>query len=854
MLLLSFLALPRSAHRGLKPPSVAFGIEQVSFVFFCVFVVVFVCLFVCFVFVLLAMPPAAAQHANGANLVQASSPLSEAREVSFGQGLTEVQDHSAAEFYEGAAIHDLLVALSVDPAHGLPDATASSRLAEEGLNELAKSKRPGFCKLFLMQLTNVIIILLILAAVASVAIGSIPSAIAILVIVILNAGIAAATENSAGNALEALSNMTQPEATVLRDGREEVVASNTIVRGDIVVLGTGDVAPADLRLLEASDLKVDEMPLTGESDDVAKVAKPRSRESTKLTPEDMVFSGCSVTQGKARGLVVATGMHTRVGSIAALLAGQQKAGYCNGCLPDTSSGMTPLQASLQRLGMLIGALAICVCVVVFLVGLALGTKDPNAPSAPGWIYMVLISITLTVAAIPEGIPLCVTISLASGCSQMVSRHVLVRRIAAVETLGSASVICSDKTGTLTEGKMRAVKMWASGSDYEISGTGFDPSGSINHAGGLEDGSSDIGVRTTLLAGLLCSNASVQLEVGEDNISRWVPKGNSSEVPLVVAAGKLNFTSALAEAEFPRVVEVPFSSSRKMMLTVCATNGKACLGEGGMALPRDAQFVACVKGAPNWVLESCSRWIGPGGVVEPLGAAQLEQASMTVDNLSSQALRVLALAVRPLPELPFSTDDDAEVDGNQKMDMLCKDLILVGFVASIDPPRKGVPAAVQAAYDGHIRVVMITGDYLKTAAAIASDIGILTSTEGEAEAIDCLKLRPDGEYLPDAEMDLLTQNARVFARAKPEDKLEIVQSLQRQGLVSAMTGDGVNDAPALKAADIGVAMGIQGTEVAKGASDMILTDDNFCSIVGAVEKGRIIYAGIQKFVAFIMRGP
>jgi len=500
--------------------------------------------------------------------------------------------------------------------------------------------------------------------------------------------------------------------------------------------------------------------------------------------------------------------------------------------------------------MLIGAMAVVVCVIVFAVGLALRTKNPFSPDEPGWVYMVLVSITLTVAAIPEGIPLCVTISLSSGCSTMVSQHVLVRRIAAVETLGSASVICSDKTGTLTEGKMRAVKMWAAGTNYNISGTGFDPtSGSVTRAEGGEDGGQDPAVVSTLLAAMLCSNARVEREEGEDGGPKWVPKGNSSEVPIVVAAGKLGLTVAGAQRDFPRVLEVPFSSKRKMMLTACETAGRPTLGEAGVPLEAGRPLLVCVKGAPNYVLDVCSAWVAPGGGTEPFSEEAKAEALSTIDTLSSEALRVLAVAVRPLDELPFAEDD--EVSADEKMGRLCGGLTLLGLVASIDPPRAGVRDAVRAAHDGHIRVMMITGDYLKTAAAIARDVRILEPGAPDAAALDCTRLRPSGDYLPDRDIDALTAEARVFARAKPEDKLEIVQSLQRQGLVSAMTGDGVNDAPALNAADIGVAMGIQGTEVAKGASAMILTDDNFCSIVGAVEKGRVIYAGIQKFVAFIM---
>merc|ERR1712193_384302 len=515
---------------------------------------------------------------------------------------------------------------------------------------------------------------------------------------------------------------------------------------------------------------------------------------------------------------------------------------------------TPLQASLDRLAVSIGKLAIVVCVVVFGIGMALDTRDPSNPDVPSYLFMIMIAITLTVAAIPEGIPLCITIAQAAGCSNMVKQNVLVRRIAAVETLGSASVVCSDKTGTLTEGKMRAVKMWAGGAEYTISGTGFDPTaGDIKRSDDGQDGSASAEVRSTLLAALLCSNARVDREVNDGEV-RWVPQGNSSEVPIVVAAGKIGLQAEDLEHIFPRVMQVPFSSSRKMMLTVCRTTGQSTLGEAGITLAAGTEVLACVKGAPNYIIDACTSWAGANGSVAPLSEKVRSEIVGTIDHLSSQALRVLAIAVQPLAELPFSIEEAEELSADEKMTHLCKNMTFLGLVASLDPPREGVLESVRAAHDGNIQVVMITGDYLKTAAAIARDIGILDSSKdgcAAGEALDCSVLRPNGAYVTDGEIDMLTKQARVFARAQPEDKLQIVHSLQRQGLVCAMTGDGVNDAPALKASDIGVAMGIQGTEVAKGASDVILTDDNFCSIVGAVEKGRVIYAGIQKFVAFIM---
>jgi len=748
---------------------------------------------------------------------------------------------------------------------GLSTKQAASVLAQDGPNELEKPPKPTLLMLFLMQLTGFVIILLLCAAVASVAVNatgpkkddplSYTTGMAIFVIVFINAGIAAWTEHKAGDALEALSKMTQAAIYVLRDGKEVQVPVPEVVRGDIVVLGTGDVVPADLRLVDAQDVKVSEMALTGEPDDVGKTSKIKVKkpgEPEKLTPENMVFSGCSVTNGKGRGVVCETGMFTRIGRIAQLIAGdgseaQKKKCFC---LPDTSASATPLQQSLEQLGARIGMLAIVVCVVIFIIGVAMDRTDPSNPDSPAWLYMILIAVTLAVAAIPEGIPLCVTISLSIGCSEMVTKNVLVRKLAAVETLGSASVICSDKTGTLTEGKMTMVKMYAGGVQFTVDGKGFDPtSGKIKR--GSEDASQDVAVRSSLLAALLCCNTTLsQVKDPDTGDLKWEPKGNSSEAPIVVAARKIGFEESVSK-EYKRVMEVPFSSSRKMMLTLSDVSGKETLCKNGMALPSGTSLLSVCKGAPNFILDHCTDQLLANGQVKQLTEKDKKEVLDVVDQYSSEALRVLAIATQTFEKMPFDQNNE-DLTTDQKFEACRKDLRLLGLVASIDPDRDGVPESVLSARGAGIRVVMITGDYLKTAIAIAKNVNILQARDDEAtSACDCAKLRPGGNYLSNSDMDALTGSVRVFARAKPEDKLEIVKSLQRQGAVTAMTGDGVNDAPALNQANIGVAMGIQGTEVAKGASDMILTDDNFCSIVAAVEKGRTIYAGIQKFVAFIM---
>jgi Ca2+-transporting ATPase len=760
---------------------------------------------------------------------------------------------------------ELAAKYGTDCKNGFTSAQAQKVLERDGPNELEKPPKPTLLMLFIMQLTGFVILLLIAAAVASILVNatgnqkedplSYTTGMAIMVIVVINAAIAAYTEHKAGDALDALSKMTQASIWVVRDGVEVKVDCVMVVRGDLVVLGTGDVVPADMRLIEADDVKVSEMALTGEPDDVAKTWKIKAKkegEPEKLTPENCVFSGCSTTSGKGKGIVVETGMGTRIGRIAQLISGKDGGAKTKCfCLPDTSASQTPLQQNLDKLGSRIGLLAIVVCAIVFVIGVALDRKDITNPDSPAWLYMILIAVTLAVAAIPEGIPLCVTISLSIGCSDMVKKNVLVRKLAAVETLGSASVICSDKTGTLTEGKMTMVNMFCAGVGYDVGGKGFDPNvGKITRTKGGADGGQEMCVKTALLSAILCCNTTLAKVKGDDGEEKWEPKGNSSEAPIVVAARKVGFKETIQE-EYKRVLEIPFSSSRKMMLTVTDVSGRKELCPGGAPFPAGTNFLTVCKGAPNFILDYCSSEIKEDGSVKPLSEADKAALMEQIDFYSGKALRVLAIAVNTMPALPFDNHSE-DVSADDKFAACRQDMKLVGLVASIDPDRDGVPDSVLSARGAGIRVVMITGDYLKTAIAIAHNVKILAPEDNEeVAAMDCARLRPTGDYLDNQAMDVMTSSVRVFARAKPEDKLEIVKSLQRQGAVTAMTGDGVNDAPALNQANIGVAMGIQGTEVAKGASDMILVDDNFCSIVSAVEKGRVIYAGIQKFVAFIM---
>jgi len=741
---------------------------------------------------------------------------------------------------------------------GLTANQSETRVAQYGMNALDEDPRAPLYIVFLLQLYNMIMALLLIAAVASFLLEKYVEGTAVVIIIILNATITTWQEYSAGNALDALAQMASPQCVVLRDGEHQVIDSKLLVPGDVVMLTTGDVVPADVRLFASADLKVNEMLLTGESEDVSKKYNANVGQSKKLTADNMVFSSTTITAGNARGIVVETGMKTRVGSIAALLKGNgssERSGKKKSknplaaCLDKYQPKLTPLQLGLHRLAFFIGTLALLVSVVVFVVGIARGTKNPKAPDRPIWLSMIMIAVSIAVSAVPEGLPMVVTICLSVGTVAMVKKNVLVRKLAAVETLGAASVICTDKTGTLTEGKMTAIKMWGDFKTYDITGKGFNPEGGIflNGVNQATPGSSNVQVRATLLSCVLCSNTHLKQQDVE-GVMTWVPFGNSSEAPLVVAAAKAEIWEDAVSEEYERMGEVPFSSSRKMMVTLNKLPPTGMFDT--LDLGEKARYVANVKGAPNYILNNCTRICQTDGTFVNLTDEHRQQIMDTVDKLSSEALRVLAVAIQPLTDLPYADDCD---DMDEKFAALSQPLVLMGLMASIDPERDGVKAAILTARRASIRTVMITGDYLKTAVAIAKNIDLLeVGANDEEEATDCTTLRPRGDvYLPDHEIDEITSRTNVFARAKPEDKIEIVKSLQRQGLVAAMTGDGVNDAPALKEADIGVAMGISGTEVAKGASDMVLLDDNFVSIVAAVERGRVIYANIQKFVIFLL---
>ena len=668
-------------------------------------------------------------------------------------------------------LSELLRTLSTDPASGLTDADAAARLARDGENRLREKKKKSMFLRFLDQFKDVMILILLAAAVVSfvVACSSGEASeffepILIVAIVIANAVMGVLQESKAEKALDALKNLSAPHARVLRDGKESVVEAKDLVTGDVILLEAGDFVPADARLLTAASLKCEESALTGESVPAEKDAQAAVASDAPLGDRrNMVYSGCSVTYGRATAVVTATGMNTEMGKIANLLDSSE----------DTQ---TPLQKKLANLGKYLGILALAACAVVFVVGLLNGMEVMD-------IFMTAVS--LAVSAIPEGLPAIVTIVLAIGVQRMVKRNAIIRRLPAVETLGSASVICSDKTGTLTQNRMTLTHAYADG------------------AAAPEAISSDNSesVRRLLRLAALCCDGSVTFTADtEQHI------GDPTETSILVAAHRNGMDKEDLNARFPRLAELPFDSDRKLMTTVNRIDG---------------QNLVIVKGAFDVLANRCT-------------SGDLESARRVCDEMSDQALRVLAVAAKRIDALPDAPTSD----------VLERDLTLLGLVGMIDPPRPEAREAVKQCRRAGIKPVMITGDHVVTASAIARDLGILQPGD---EAVTGAQL----QKMTDSELDSRVRSISVYARVSPEDKIRIVRAWQRQGEIVSMTGDGVNDAPALKAADIGCAMGITGTDVAKGAADMTLTDDNFSTIVSAVREGRGIYDNIKKAVGFLL---
>ncbi len=666
---------------------------------------------------------------------------------------------------------EVMNTLGTNRQNGLTEQKASELLANHGPNRLKEKKKKSVFRRFLEQFNDVMILILLVAAAISFVVACIEKdpgeffePLLILLIVIINAIMGVLQESKAEKALDALKSMSAPHARVIRGGEEKVIDAADLVPGDIIRLEAGDFVPADARLLHSVSLKSEESALTGESVPSEKDSESTVNEDAPLGDRsNMVFSGCTITYGTAAAVVTSTGMDTEMGKIANLLDSE-------------SETQTPLQKKLAQLGKYLGILAILACGIIFVVGLSNGIPAME-------IFMTAVS--LAVSAIPEGLPVIVTIVLSIGVQRMVERNALIRRLPAVETLGSASVICSDKTGTLTQNRMTLVKAY------------------VNKATDIEDinsNNSDTVNQLLKYAALCCDGSVIFREDGEQHI------GDPTETAIVYAAHKAGMPKDELTSQNPRLAEIPFDSDRKLMTTVNQIDGKN---------------IVIVKGAFDVLSSKCID-------------GDIAKAKELTENMSSNALRVLAVAYKEIDKVPEnSTSEELE-----------SDLSFIGLVGMVDPPRPEAKVAVETCLNAGIKPVMITGDHIVTASAIAKELGILKNGD---KAITGAEL----DKMTDSELNAVVENISVYARVSPENKIRIVKAWQNRGQVVSMTGDGVNDAPALKAADIGCAMGITGTDVAKGAADMTLTDDNFATIVDAVREGRGIYANIKKVVGFLL---
>jgi len=708
---------------------------------------------------------------------------------------------------------EVLEKLDSELEEGLSGEEASKRLNTYGPNQLVEGKKTTFLEMVYEQLNNFVVIMLIAAAVISAFLGEGLDAGAIITIVVLNTIMGVIQDSRAQQELEALKKMASPEAQVLRDGHRISVPASKLVPGDIVFLETGNFVPADVRLIEAINLKIEEAALTGESVPVQKNAAVVVDSTASLGDrKNTAFSGTVVTYGRGKGVVVSTGMHTQIGLIATMLQSVEEE-------------ETPLQRRLDQLGKTLGWACLVISGLVFLSGLIEGGDI---------LDMFMIAVSLAIAAVPEGLPAVVTISLALGMRQMVKRHALIRRLSSVETLGSATVICSDKTGTLTQNAMTVTRIWVDGKALEVTGSGYSPKGDFIDDGKKADVHSFPGISTALWVGTLNNDAQLE-EVFEDGKQTFRIIGDPTEGSILVAAAKAGAQAEVLNKAYPRSGEVPFDSERKRMVTVHKVKNPTekdpspFTGEN-----KKESYVIAVKGAPDVVLKLCNRVQKMDNTHEKLSDKKRKEIIAANDEMTENALRVLGMAYRVVSAKPDEVDNDE----------LEKDLIFAGLVGMIDPAREEVKPALLKAVGAGIRTIMITGDYPNTARAIAQSIGLIRSGHK-------VRTGADVDAMSDKELQNEVSEIDVFARVSPEHKMRIVKALRAQGQVVAMTGDGVNDAPAIKAADIGVAMGITGTDVAKETADMVLTDDNYVSIVSAVEQGRIIYSNIRKFVYYLI---
>jgi Ca2+-transporting ATPase len=672
---------------------------------------------------------------------------------------------------------------------GLSVEEAERRLAQFGPNELAEKKKISPFMLWLGQFKDLLIIILLVAVVLSAVLGEVTDAIVIFVIVLFATTLGFIQEYRAERAMEALKRMAAPTSSVVRDGQETEIAARDIVPGDIVALRTGDRVPADCRLIEAVNLKSEEAPLTGESVPVEKTSASIPREASIGDRKNMAFMGTTVVWGRGKAIVTGTGMQTEFGKIATLIQ-------------EVEEGPTPLQVNLKKMGKFIAYAALAICFVLALIGVVRGNEI---------LEMLIWGVSLAIAAVPEALPAVVTIGLAIGVRRMAKRHALIRRLHAAETLGCTTVICSDKTGTLTQDEMTVRRIYVDGKMIDVTGVGYEPKGEFRLNGRAIDVSKDMPLQTLFQISALCNDTGL---ASTDGV--WSIRGDPTEGALAVISAKAGLSAEELNARFPRTNEIPFSSERKRMTTIHSSpEGK----------------VAYSKGAPEIVLDSSSHVL-KNGKESPLTEKDKAAVLGIATQMAGDALRVLGLAYKRLTELP-SPKEDAEAG-----------MVFVGLVGMIDPPREEVKGAVKLCDQAGIKSVMITGDHKLTAVAIAKELGILK--EGGMALTGA-----EVDTLGDEEFEALVGKIDVYARVSPAHKMLVIEALQKRGNVVAMTGDGINDAPALKRSDIGVAMGITGTDVTKETADMVLTDDNFASIVAAVEEGRHIFGNVKKYLVYLL---
>ncbi|NMO94662.1 calcium-translocating P-type ATPase, SERCA-type [Paenibacillus lemnae] len=705
-------------------------------------------------------------------------------------------------------VAELQQVMQVHPKQGLTEEEAEQRRKTNGLNELSEGVKISPFTLFLNQFKDFMVLVLLGATLVSGLLGEYLDAITIVAIILINGVLGFVQEFRAERSLRALKQLSAPGAKVLRDGKVVHITAKGLVPGDIIVVESGDRIPADVRWLETSSCSVEESALTGESLPVNKHAESIMEKDVPLGDRKNIgYMGTMVTRGTAKGIVVHTGMNTEMGKIAHLIQ-------------STETQETPLQHRLEQLGKILIGVSLALTIMVVVAGILHGQPATG---------MFLAGVSLAVAAIPEGLPAIVTIALALGVQRMIKRKAIVRKLPSVETLGCASVICSDKTGTLTQNKMTVTRVWTGGRMMEVTGQGYEPAGHILKDGKPVELRSDQSLRRLLQISGLCNNAEIyeskpdatrakKKSKEEVPASSWELKGDPTEGALLTLAGKMGLSSAALSATYQRDKEFPFDSERKLMSVIVSHQGGRLL---------------CTKGAPDVLLDACSYILWEGNVV-PLTGTLRQKVLAANEEMASGALRVLGLAYRDLrPHDKPASEKEAE----------CQ-LVFAGLAGMIDPPRREVRDAIATCRRAGIKTVMITGDHRTTAEAIASQLGIiprggLSMTGQELSRLD------------DKELDAKVDQTYVYARVSPEHKLRIVKSLQRKGHVVAMTGDGVNDAPAIKAADIGISMGITGTDVTKEASALVLSDDNFSTIVAAIEEGRSIYENIRKFIRYLL---